>query len=136
MSLLLSLALAALAPPAPAAAPPVVAPKLDPAFIVLLRVRHDLWLKFKATGKWPHDDPAANAALSEHVRYWTAERDAGRALLAGGMGGDYWDNSAIIILRAPTLAVAEARVAADPAVKAYVFQAQVRPFDLSWMRTP
>lgn len=115
---------------------PPAAVKPDPSFIVLLRLRHDLWLKFKASGKWPQDDRAANAALAEHGRYWAAERDAGRAVLAGGMGGDHWDNVALIVIRAPSLAAAQARVAADPAVRSYVFQADVRPFDISWVRAP
>jgi uncharacterized protein YciI len=70
------------------------------------------------------------------VRYWNEQRAAGRALLAGGMNGDYWDNVALIILDVATEAEAKALVAAaDPAVKAYVFQAQVRPFDTSWVST-
>ena len=53
----------------------------------------------------------------------------GRAILAGGMDGDYWDNAALIIFEAKSKDDAESIVANDPAVKAYVFQAQVRPFD-------
>jgi uncharacterized protein YciI len=103
-------------------------------FIVLLRLRYDLFGKWKDTGKWP-DDAAANEALSGHVKYWNDQRAAGRAVFAGGMSGDYWDNVALIILDVPTEAEAKALVAADPAVKAYVFQAQVRPFDTSWVST-
>ncbi|MEA2336089.1 MAG: hypothetical protein QOE82_96 [Thermoanaerobaculia bacterium] len=103
-------------------------------FIVLLRLRYDLFGKWKDTGKWP-DDPAANEALNGHVKYWNDQRAAGRAVFAGGMNGDYWDNVALIILDVPTEAEAKALVAADPAVKAYVFQAQVRPFDTSWVST-
>jgi uncharacterized protein YciI len=103
-------------------------------FIVLLRLRYDLFGKWKDSGKWP-DDAAANEALSGHVRYWNEQRAAGRAVFAGGMNGDYWDNVALIILDAATEAEAKALVAADPAVKAYVFQAQVRPFDTSWVST-
>ena len=51
------------------------------------------------------------------------------------MNGDYWDNAAVIILDVPTEAEARALVAGDPAVKAYVFQAQVRPFDTQWVST-
>jgi uncharacterized protein YciI len=103
-------------------------------FIVLLRLRYDLFGKWKDSGKWP-DDPAANEALSGHVRYWNDQRATGRAVFAGGMNGDYWDNAAIIILDVATEAEAKALAAADPAVKAYVFQAQVRPFDTSWVST-
>jgi uncharacterized protein YciI len=103
-------------------------------FIVLLRLRYDLFGRWKDTGKWP-DDPAANEALNGHVRYWNDQRAAGRALVAGGMNGDYWDNVAVIILDVATEAEAKALVAADPAVKAYVFQAQVRPFDTQWIST-
>ena len=102
------------------------------AFIMLIRLRGDLYGRWKATGKWP-DDAAANQALSEHSRYWREQLRQGRAILAGGMGGDYWDNAALIIFEAPSQAEAEAIVAADPAVKAYVFQAQVRPFDVHFV---
>jgi len=44
------------------------------------------------------------------------------------MGGDFWDNAAIIILEAESEDTARQIVADDPAVKAYVFQAQGRPF--------
>ena len=100
----------------------------------MLRLRYDLFARWKATGTWP-DDAAANAALSGHVRYWDEQVLAGRALLAGGMKGDYWDNVAMIIIDAPSEAEANALVNADPAVKAYVFQAQVRPFDTQWVST-
>src|SRR5437763_8346017 len=78
-------------------------------FIVLLRLRYDLFGKWKDTGKWP-DDAAANEALSGHVRYWNDQRTAGRAVFAGGMNGDYWDNVAIIILDVATEAEAKALV--------------------------
>jgi uncharacterized protein YciI len=122
-------------PEAPAA-PHYAAANKTPlhGFIVLLRLRYDLFGKWKDSGKWP-DDVAANEALSGHVRYWNEQRAAGRALIAGGMNGDYWDNVALIILDVATETEAKALVAADPAVKAYVFQAQVRPFDTSWVST-
>ncbi len=104
------------------------------AYVVLLRLRYDLFAKWKATGKWP-DDPEANRALDGHVAFWKGQRESGKALLAGGMKGDYWDNVALIIFEASSLSEAEALVAADPAVKAYVFQAQVRPFDVSFIGT-
>ncbi|MGZ4777987.1 MAG: hypothetical protein ACXV5L_02230, partial [Thermoanaerobaculia bacterium] len=47
-------------------------------FIVLLRLRYDLFARWKATGKWP-DDAAANAALGGHVRYWDEQVRAGKA---------------------------------------------------------
>jgi uncharacterized protein YciI len=102
------------------------------AFIMLIRLRGDLYGRWRATGKWP-DDPAANAALAGHSAYWRGQLASGRALLAGGMDGDFWDNAAMIVFEATSQAEAEAIVAADPAVKAYVFQAQVRPFTLHWM---
>jgi uncharacterized protein YciI len=122
--------------PEPSAAPHYAAVNKAPlhGFIVLLRLRYDLFGKWKDSGKWP-DDVAANEALSGHVRYWNEQRAAGRAVFAGGMNGDYWDNVALIILDVATEAEAKALVAADPAVKAYVFQAQVRPFDTSWVST-
>ncbi len=103
-------------------------------FIVLLRLRYDLFARWKATGKWP-DDQTANAALDGHVKYWDEQVRTGNALLAGGMKGDYWDNVAMIIIDAPTEAAASAIVNGDPAVKAYVFQAQIRPFDTQWVST-
>ena len=72
-------------------------------------------------------------ALDGHGAYWREQLKQGRAVLAGGMGGDYWDNAAVIIFEAPTLQEAEAIVAADPAVRAFVFQAQVRPFDMLYL---
>jgi uncharacterized protein YciI len=103
-------------------------------FIVLLRLRYDLFARWKATGKWP-DDAAANTALGGHVRYWDEQVRVGKALLAGGMKGDYWDNVAVIIVDAASEAEANSIVNADPAVKAYVFQAQVRPFETHWVST-
>jgi uncharacterized protein YciI len=47
------------------------------------------------------------------------------------MDGDYWDNVAMIIFEAGSEKEAKELVANDPAVKAYVFQAQVRPFDVT-----
>ena len=105
--------------------------KID-AYIVLLRLRHDLFLKWKETGKWP-DDKEANAALSGHSAYWAKQLGQGRAILAGGMKGDYWDNVAMIVFEAESEEQAQQIVKADPAVKAYVFQAQVRPFDVSFI---
>ena len=102
------------------------------AYIMLIRLRWDLYGRWKDTGKWP-DDPAANKALSEHGRYWHEQLSQGRAILAGGMNGEYWDNAALIIFEAASQKEAEAIVAADPAVKAYVFQAQVRPFDVHFL---
>jgi len=102
------------------------------AYVVLLRLRHDLFLKWKETGKWP-DDKEANAALAAHGEYWAKQLKDGRALMAGGMKGDYWDNVALIVFEAPSEAEAQQIVKNDPAVKAYVFQAQVRPFDVQFV---
>ena len=49
------------------------------------------------------------------------------------MKGDYWDNVAMIVFEAESEEQAQQIVKADPAVKAYVFQAQVRPFDVSFI---
>lgn len=102
------------------------------AYIMLIRLRYDLYGRWKATGKWP-DDAAANHALEEHSRYWKEQLRQGRAILAGGMDGDYWDNVALIIFEATSQAEADAIVTNDPAVKAYVFQAQARPFDVHFI---
>jgi uncharacterized protein YciI len=102
------------------------------SYVVLLRLRHDLFLKWKETGKWP-DDKEANKALGAHGKYWSEQLKAGRAILAGGMKGDYWDNVALIVFEAKSLEEAERIVKSDPAVKAYVFQAQVRPFDVQFI---
>jgi uncharacterized protein YciI len=101
-------------------------------YVVLLRLRHDLFLRWKETGKWP-DDKEANRALAGHSEYWDNQLKQGRAILAGGMKGDYWDNVALIIFEAPSEAQAQELVKNDPAVKAYVFQAQVRPFDVHFL---
>lgn len=102
------------------------------AYIMLIRLRTDLYSQWKATGKWP-DDPNANRALEEHSAYWQRQLQDGRAILAGGMNGDYWDNVALIIFEASSQAEADTMVSNDPAVKAYVFQAQVRPFDVHFL---
>jgi uncharacterized protein YciI len=101
-------------------------------YVMLIRLRWDLYARWKETGKWP-DDPAANAAWAGHGRYWDEQRKAGRALLAGGMKGDNWDDVALIVFKAKSLDEARAIAAADPAVKAYVFQAEVRPFDVQFL---
>ena len=118
------------AKPATAAAPFASMNKSTlPSFVMLIRLRHDLYGKWKASGKWP-DDAEANKALAGHSAYWQEQLKAGRALVAGGMKGEYWDNMALIIFEAASQQEADALVAADPAVKAFVFQAQARPFDL------
>lgn len=102
------------------------------AYVVLLRLRHDLFLRWKESGKWP-DDKEANAALAAHGEYWAKQLAEGRAILAGGMDGDYWDNVALIVFEAESEEQAQKIAKADPAVKAYVFQAQVRPFGVSFI---
>lgn len=107
-------------------------PAAEPAYVVLLRLRWDLYARWRETGQWPNDT-AANAALDAHGRYWDEQRRAGRAILAGGMKGDYWDNAALIIFRAASPEEADSIVRQDPAVRAHVFQSQVRGFDVSWV---
>jgi uncharacterized protein YciI len=102
------------------------------AYVVLLRLRTDLYLKWKATGVWPAD-PETDKALDAHSAYWDAQLKAGHAVLAGAMGGDYWDNVAMVIFEADSLQDAERIANDDPAVKAYAFQAQVRPFDVFFL---
>jgi uncharacterized protein YciI len=101
-------------------------------WIMLIRLRGDLYRRWRETGQWPSDS-AADVALDGHVAYWRKLLADGTALMAGGMDGDYWDNAAVIVLEAPSQAQAEAIARADPAVKAYVFDAQVRPFGLHWI---
>lgn len=98
-------------------------------FVVLLRLRYDLYGKWKDTGKWPNDKEA-NQALSGHGAYWNEQLKKGKVILTGGMDGEYWDNVALIIFEAGSEKEAKEIVANDPAVKAYVFQAQVRPFNV------
>jgi uncharacterized protein YciI len=102
------------------------------AYVVLLRLRTDIYLKWKTTGKWP-SDPTVDEALDGHSQYWEQQLKAGRALLAGAMGGDYWDNAALVVFEAESLDQAQQIAQADPAVKAFAFQAQVRPFDVFWL---
>jgi len=99
-------------------------------YIVLLRLRYDLYGKWKDSGKWP-EDQLANDALKGHGEYWAEQLKKGKVLMTGGMKGDYWDNVAIILLEVESEDEAKRLVANDPAVKAYVFQAQVRPFDVN-----
>ena len=103
----------------------------EAAYVVLLRLRWDLYARWKETGQWPNDS-VANAALAGHTRYWEAQRQAGRGILAGGMKGEFWDNAAMIIFRARTGAEADSIVRQDPAVRAHVLQSQVRGFDVHW----
>jgi len=131
ISLLLALGISALAQ-TPGPCIDRANPKQIQAYIMLIRLRGDLYGKWKSTGQWP-DDKAANDALSAHGKYWDDQLKAGRAIAAGGMDGDYWDNAALIIFEAGSQAEAEAMVKNDPAVKSFVFQAQVRPFGLSWI---
>jgi len=102
------------------------------AYIVLLRLRYDLYGKWKATGIWP-DDSEAREALAGHSRYWSGMVRKGTALFAGGMGGDYWDNAALIVFEAESMEAAQEIANQDPAVKAFVFQAEVRPFDVHYI---
>jgi uncharacterized protein YciI len=104
----------------------------EAAYVVLLRLRWDLYARWKESGQWPADS-AANAALAGHVAFWAKQRGEGGAILAGGMKGEYWDNVALIIFRAASEAEANALVQQDPAVRAHVFQAQVRGFDVHWI---
>jgi len=46
------------------------------------------------------------------------------------MDGEYWDNVALIIFEAESEKEVKVIVANDPAVKAYIFQAQVSPFNV------
>jgi uncharacterized protein YciI len=120
----------------PGAEPPPVYAKGNKqkieAYVVLLRLRHDLFLRWKESGKWP-DDKEADAALAAHGECWAKQLAEGRAILAGGMDGDYWDNVALIVFEAESAEQARKIAKEDPAVKAYVFQAQVRPFGVSFI---
>lgn len=128
------LALLATAEAATPAAPSIgrANPHKISAYAVLLRLRTDIYLKWKATGQWP-SDPTVDQALDGHSQYWEKQLQAGRAVFAGAMGGDYWDNVALVIFEADSLEQAQQLAADDPAVKAYAFQAQVRPFDVFWI---
>jgi uncharacterized protein YciI len=101
-------------------------------YVVLLRLRWDIYAKWKETAVWP-DDAEANKALEGHSSYWSQQLKQGRAIFAGAMNGDYWDNAAMIVFEAASPQEAETLVKNDPAVKAHVFQAQVRPFDTFWL---
>lgn len=101
-------------------------------YVVLLRLRWDIYAKWKETGVWP-DDVEANKAIEGHSNYWTGQLKQGHAIFAGAMNGDYWDNAAMIVFEAASQQEAEAMVKKDPAVQAHVFQAQVRPFDMFWL---
>lgn len=102
------------------------------AYVVLLRLRGDIYAKWKETGVWPAD-PEADKAIGGHSMYWAQQLKAGRAITAGAMDGDYWDNVALIVFEATSSEEAETIVRADPAVRTHVFQAQVRPFNVFWL---
>ena len=107
-SVLLLMALATAAPTqARSSAPPPRAARYASAFdgqrqayVMLIRLRQDLWQRYRATGTWP-DDAEANAALSGHVAYWRDQLAAGPALFAGAMEGDFWDNASFIVFELP-----------------------------------
>ena len=101
-------------------------------YVVLLRLRWDIYAKWKETGVWP-DDAEVNKAVEGHSSYWSQQLKQGRAIFAGAMNGDYWDNAAMIVFEAASPQEAEALAKNDPAVKAHVFQSQVRPFDTFWL---
>ena len=86
------------------------------AYIVLLRLRYDIYAKWKDTGIWP-DDSEVNKAIEGHSTYWTEQLKSGRAITAGAMNGDYWDNAAIIVFEAASPEEAETVMKNDPAVK-------------------
>ena len=102
------------------------------AYVVLLRLRGDIYTKWKETGVWPAE-PEADKAIGGHSMYWAQQLKAGHAITAGAMDGDYWDNFALIVFEAASSEEAESIVRADPAVRAHVFQAQVRPFNVFWL---
>lgn len=102
------------------------------AYVVLLRLRGDIYAKWKETGVWPAE-PEADKALGGHSMYWARQLKAGHAITAGAMDGDFWDNVALIVFEAASSEEAESIVRADPAVRAHVFQAQVRPFNVFWL---
>jgi uncharacterized protein YciI len=96
-------------------------------YVVLLRLRSDIYAKWKGTAVWP-DDAEANKALEGHSSYWSQQLKQGRAIFAGATNG-----AAMIVFEAASPQEAETLVKNDPAVKAHVFQAQVRPFDTFWL---
>src|SRR5579871_1536238 len=102
------------------------------AYVVLLRLRGDIYAKWKETGVWSVDSEA-DKAFEGHSMYWAQQLKAGHAITAGAMDGDYWDNVALIVFEAASSEEAESIVRADPAVRAHVFQAQVRPFNVFWL---
>ena len=114
-----------------AGASPIVA--ADTTYVMLIRVRWDLLAHFKETGRWEPDSASASA-LAGHSEYWDDEPLASNAILGGGMRGEQWDNVALIIFRASSTEQAQRIVRDDPAVKAHVFQAEVRPFDIHLLR--
>jgi hypothetical protein len=77
-------------------------------------------------------NPKTDKALDGYAEYWAKQLKDGRAILAGAMGGDYWDNAALVIFEAATLEEVETMARNDLAMKAHAFQAQVRPFDVFW----
>ena len=107
----------------------------DSTYVLLLRLRYDLFLKLTDTAQ-SQIASADSAAFDGHSSYWHHMRDSGKAPIAAGMGGNYWDNVAFIIFQAPSLAEAERIMRDDPAIKAHVFQGQVRPITVLWPKPP
>jgi uncharacterized protein YciI len=93
------------------------------AYLMLPRLRWDLYAKWKETGVW-QANAETDRALDAHSEYWAKQLKDGRAVLAGAMNGDFWDNVALIVFEAASLEEAETLTKNDPALKAYAFQAR------------
>jgi hypothetical protein len=107
----------------------------DSTYVLLLRLRYDLFLKMTDTAQ-SQIAAGDSAAFDGHSTYWHHLRDVGKAPVAAAMGGKYWDNVAFIIFQAPSLAEAERTMHGDPAIKAHVFEGQVRPITVFWPKPP
>ena len=73
---------------------------------------------------WKRGQPFKGPGLDEHRRYWKRLLEEGRVASAGPLGGD----TGLAVIRAPGQREADALVAADPAVKARILRAVVRPY--------
>lgn len=81
-------------------------------------------LVFGPGSKWTRGQPLRKGAFPQHLEYWRKLHADGLIASAGPLGRD----TALVILRARNQAEADRLVASDPAVKARLLSAVVRPY--------
>ncbi len=81
---------------------------------------------------WKKQKPFKGPGLSQHRAYWQGLLADGRVASAGPLG----EESGLALIRVRDQREANAVVAADPAVKARIFQGAARPYAAELISTP